>query len=138
VTFPAWEPLERPLTASERKLLDYLASFAASPELTAQAAAASVTAVCTCGCSSIQLAGDGPDVPASTIARLSPYGRPDHVGIGVSRPDEDEDDTDEHVGYILQVILHVGSRLLELEIYHADGERLPVPDPADLLDVEFS
>ena len=137
-----WRPLARPLSAPEQRLLDYLVSFAACPELTAQAATASVTAVCTCGCSSVQLTSDGPDVPSSTIARLSPNDRIDYVGIGCVWADgEDEDDGEEggvevEVG-LYQVVVHVSTRLLELEIFHEEGVALPVPDPADLPDVEL-
>jgi hypothetical protein len=140
VTSP-WQPLARPLTAPEQRLLDYLVSFAACPELTAQAATASVAAVCTCGCSSIQLTSEGPDVPGTTIARLSPNDREDYVGIGcVWSDDEDDEDDDfegEHEYGLFQVVVHVSTRLLELEIFHEEGEALPVPDPADLPDVEL-
>jgi len=129
-----WQPSPRALTAAERRLLDHLVAFADSPELTAQAAAASVSAVCSCGCSSVQLTSDGPDVPAATIARLSPYERDDYVGIGVARPD---DHATSGFVHILQVVVHVGGgRLLELEIYHGQGEAVPVPDPASLPDIQ--
>ena len=130
-----WQASPRALTGPERRLLDHLVAFADSPELTAQAAAASVTAVCGCGCASVQLTSDGPDVPATTIARLSPYAREDYVGIGVGRPDDHET-----IGFvrILQVVAHVGNgRLLELEIYHGEGEVVPVPDPTSLPDVQI-
>jgi hypothetical protein len=58
--------LPRPPSTREREILDFLLSvdFAGAPELRAQAATASVTAMCPCGCASFDTDVDRTLTPA--------------------------------------------------------------------------
>lgn len=114
---PGLRPLarDRPLTAAERDLVAALVAHARCPELTEQVATARVTATCSCGCSSLGLATDGPAVPAITIRRLSESGRDDYFRVAATAGE-------------VTVWLHIADRMLhELEIYAGDGVQIPLP-----------
>jgi hypothetical protein len=63
--------MPRPLTARERKVLDFLVSIdgPAAEALRAQAATASVTGECQCGCGAIDLQVDRKRTPRAEVGR---------------------------------------------------------------------
>src|SRR5262245_20272466 len=117
-----WKVLPEPrrLTAAAKAVLDRLVAYADCAELTAQARAVRVTAVCGCGCRSVRLHSDAPALTRAAMARLSSTGRDDwfsidHTSVRKTTPD---DDLAPGRVPLLQVVVHVvqGS-LHELEIF---------------------
>ena len=103
-----------------------LVGFAGVPSLNEQVATVRVVSTCDCGCASVGLRTEGPEVPASVVAGLSGTGRRDYFAVSESG------------GAEVRVVLNVLSGFVgELEIYA--GEGVPVaPPPADsLTDIEI-
>lgn len=118
---PVFETLERAraLTGAEMRAAQTLAS-AAGPELLAQLEGATVTGLCRCGCSSVQLATSSRPVTADWLSKRSPRGPEGHLAMTtVAEHAEDE---------LVTVTLHVlHGRIAELEIFDAiRGEGCPV------------
>jgi hypothetical protein len=103
-------PEPRPLEPQERSLLEFLVESSGSDELRAQVAAVEVVATCACGCASIGLQGDGPQVSRDAMRRIGDFDRDDHAELiawGVT-PEERP----------VQVALHVSlGRIWELEVW---------------------
>jgi hypothetical protein len=119
-----WLPLPEPRrpTAAEQAVLDHLVAQANCPELTAQAADVWVTALCDCGCPSIQLRTDAPAISAEMMLRFSAFGRDDWFAIDYTRWTP-----------MLQVVVHVTrGRLHELEIFAGEGIGVDIPPPGML------
>jgi hypothetical protein len=112
-------PRPRALTGAERALLARLVTFADVPSLSEQVATVRIVSTCDCGCASVGLSTEGPQVPATVVARLSDTGRDDYFAVSA--------DGD------VSVVLHVVSGFVgELEIFA--GEDIPVVAPhADTL-----
>src|SRR5690242_16517428 len=92
-----------------------LVTFAGVPTLSEQVATVRVVSVCDCGCASVGLRTEGPQVPAAAVARLSATGRDDYFAVSGSAGD-------------VSVVLHVLSGFVgELEIYAGAG--VPVAAP---------
>lgn len=112
-------PRPRALTEVEHALVTHLVAFADVSSLREQVATARVAAVCDCGCASVGLLTDGPQVPESVVARRSATGRVDYFAVHGSAGD-------------VSVVLHVLSGFLgELEIFA--GEGVPVTGPVGSL-----
>jgi hypothetical protein len=106
----------RALTDAEHAVAARLAAFADVANLRDQVATARVVSTCDCGCASVGLRTDGPQVPATTVARLSAAGRDDYLAVSGSDGGVD-------------VVLHViGGLIAELEVFAGDG--VPVDPPA--------
>lgn len=91
-------------------------AFAAVPNLTEQVATARVVSTCDCGCASVGLQSDGPQVPATVVARLSRSGRDDYFAVSASGGDD------------VSVVLHVlGGFVGELEIFAGEGVTVDAP-----------
>ena len=87
-----------------------LVTFADVPSLSEQVATVRVVSTCDCGCASVGLRTDGPQVPATAVARLSDTGRDDYFAVSASDGGE------------VSVVLHVLSGFVgELEIYAGQG-----------------
>jgi hypothetical protein len=117
-TVPTLVELPRPraLTEAERALMTRLVTFADVPSLSEQVATARVVSSCDCGCASVGLRTEGPQVPATAVARLSDTGRDDYFSVSASGGDG------------VSVVLHVLSGFVgELEIFA--GEGVPVAAP---------
>ena len=92
-----------------------LVTFADVPSLSEQVATVRVVSTCDCGCASVGLRTEGPQVPATAVARLSDTGRDDYFAVSASGGD-------------VSVVLHVLSGFVgELEIFA--GEGVPVAAP---------
>jgi hypothetical protein len=120
---PALVELPRPraLTDAEHALVARLVAFAGVPSLNEQVATVCVVSTCDCGCASVGLRTEGPQVPATVVSGLSGRGRRDYFAVSASG------------GADVSVVLHVLSGFVgELEIFA--GEGVPViPPPADRL-----
>jgi hypothetical protein len=93
---------------------------AAGSELLAQLDEATVTGLCRCGCSSVQLATTTPPVTAKWLLTRSPRGREDYLAISAAAESPDD--------HLITVTLHVvKGRVAELELFDAVlGEGHPV------------
>jgi hypothetical protein len=112
-------PRPRPLTDAEYALVTRLAEFADAPMLGEQVATALVVSTCDCGCSSVGLRSEGPQVPDSVVARLSTTGRDDYFAVYAAGPGD------------VSIVLHVLSGFVgELEIYAGEGVAVAAP-PVD-------
>lgn len=118
---PVFEPIEqsRDLTDAEMRAARTLA-LAAGSELLAQLDEATVTGLCRCGCSSVQLATTSPPVTAKWLLSHSSRGREDYLAI--SAVAERADDR------LITVTLHVvKGRVTELELFDTVlGEGHPI------------
>lgn len=93
-----------------------LVAFADVPSLSEQVATVCVVSTCDCGCASVGLRTEGPQVPAAVVARLSGTGRDDYFAVSASGRGD------------VSVVLHVLSGFVgELEIFA--GEGVPVATP---------
>ena len=87
-----------------------LVTFVDVLTLSEQVATVRVVSTCDCGCASVGLRTDGPQVPATAVASLSDTGRDDYFAVSASDG-----------GYV-SVVLHVLSGFVgELEIYAGQG-----------------
>lgn len=127
VEVPLPEP--RPLTPAEAATLAALAAHTGRAELRAQAAAAVVTGVCSCGCPSVYLRCDGPVLSTVDMVAHSGNGRDDWFAVHAYHGDMSNGGT--------QVTLHVMSgRIGELEVYAGDGVVVDMPSPEQLTEFE--
>jgi hypothetical protein len=113
---PELVPLDepRPLTGPERTLLEALVEPLAREELAQQIARAQVVAHCSCGCRSIGLRSDGPELAPAVVMQLTDLGRDDVLHVRAWATDD--------AGREVEVTLHVGDGTLkELEIWCSDG-----------------
>lgn len=95
-----------------------LVTFADVPILSEQLATVRVVSTCDCGCASVGLRTEGPQVPATAVTRLSDTGRDDYFAVSASGGD-------------VSVVLHViGGFVGELEIFAGQGVPVAAP-PAD-------
>ena len=119
---PLAEP--RPPTPAEAAVLTALVAHTGNAVLRAQAESVVVVSTCSCGCPSVGLRSDGPELSTVDVLALSGLGRDDWFGMRAS-----------HDG--IDIVVHVlGGRLDELEVYAGDGVTVALPAPADLTDVE--
>lgn len=124
-----WTELATPrrLTGAEQAVLDRLVAHAGNAELTAQAAAAWVTALCDCGCGSLRLRSDAAALSPATVAGLSTIGRDDWFSIDCTYRSGD---------LLMGVVVHVvGGLLHELEIFAGEGVPVEVPRPEELAEI---
>ncbi len=92
-----------------------LVTFADVPSLSEQLATVRIVSACDCGCASVGLHTAGPQVPATTVARLSDTGRDDYFAVSAS------------IGNV-SVVLHVLSGFAgELEIFAGEGVPAAAP-----------
>lgn len=61
-----------------------LVTFADVPSLSEQVATVRVVSTCDCGCASVKLRIEGPQVPATAVARLSDTKRDDYFAVSAS------------------------------------------------------
>lgn len=114
-------PRPRALTDAEHALIARLAAFVDVPSLSEQVGAVRVVSTCDCGCASVGLCTEGPQAPATAVARLSDTGRDDYFAVSASTGGE------------VSVVLHViGGFVGELEIFAGEGVPVAAP-PADRL-----
>ena len=115
---PTLVELARPraLTEAEHALMARLVRFADVPSLSEQIATVRVVSTCDCGCASVGLRTEGPQVPATAVARLSDTGREDYFAVSASG------------GGDVSVVLHVLSGFVgELEIFAGEGVTVAAP-----------
>jgi hypothetical protein len=77
-------PRPRALTEAEHALMARLVTFGDVPNLREQVATVRVASTCDCGCASVGLLTEGPQVPAMAVARLSDTGREDYFAVSAS------------------------------------------------------
>jgi hypothetical protein len=118
---PLQEP--RPLSHRERELLEFLIEGCDSDELREQVAQAEVVATCSCGCPSIGLRGDGPEVPREAMRGLGDFDHDDHARLtarGLSAGERP-----------VEVALHVSlGRIWEMEVWAGADSDLAFDLPA--------
>jgi hypothetical protein len=111
----------RPLASDERLLVEALVEPLGSQELHMQVEHAEVVALCSCGCPSIGLHTNGPELPPGVLKQLSDTDRTDVLNLsawGVNRG-----------GREVEVTLHlVHGRLHELEVWAGTYRGDPVTD----------
>lgn len=116
-------PRPRALTEAEHALLAWLVTFADVPILSEQVATVRVVSTCDCGCASVGLRTEGPQVPATAVARLSGTGRDDYFAVHASAGD-------------VSVVLHViGGFVGELEIFAGEGVPAAAPHADSLINI---
>jgi hypothetical protein len=119
-------PRPRALTSAERALVTWLVALAEVPSLSEQVATVRVVSTCDCGCPSVGLRTDGPQVPASVVAGLSSTGRDDYFAVSAAG------------GGRVSVVLHVlGGFLGELEIFAGEGVTVATPDVDGVTNAEI-
>lgn len=74
----------RKTAQAEHALMARLVTFADVPNLSEQVATVRVVSTCDCGCASVGLSTEGPQVPATAVARLSDTGRDDYFAVSAS------------------------------------------------------
>ena len=100
-----------------------LVRFADVPSLSEQFATVRVVSTCDCGCASVGLRTEGPQVPATAVARLSDTRRDDYFAVSAS-------------GGNVSVVLHVLSGFLEeLEIFAGEGVPVAAPHADTVIDI---
>lgn len=109
-------PAPRALTHGERAIIEHMLGHPlAKPELSRQAAAALVEAVCSCGCPSVWLVVDESTPAAHYAPSEADGGRIDHVAL-TARQQKERGTT--------EATLHVvNGRIFEMEIWAGDGVR---------------
>ena len=101
-----------------------LVAFAGVPSLSEQVATVRVVSTCDCGCASVGLRTEGPQVPATAVARLSDTGRDDYFAVSASGAGD------------VSVVLHVLSGFVgELEIFAGEGIPVAAPHADTLMNV---
>ena len=117
-------PRPRALTDAEHALMARLVTFADVPGLSEQVATVRVVSTCDCGCASVGLSTEGPQVPATTVARLSDTRRDDYFAVSASG------------GGDVSVVLHVLSGFVgELEIFAGEGVPVAAPLADTVIDI---
>jgi hypothetical protein len=117
-------PRPRALTEAEHTLMIRLVTFADVPSLSEQVATVRVVSTCDCGCASVGLRTEGPQVPATVVARLSDTGRDDYFAVSASGVGD------------LSVVLHVLSGFVgELEIFAGDGVPVAAPHADTVINI---
>ena len=123
---PLAEP--RPLAAAERALLDALVAPLDIPALAEQIGRAEVVAHCSCGCPSIGLQTDAPELAPEIVGKLSDTGRDDLLDVSAWAANE--------AGGEVEVTLHVLlGRVKELEVWAGTlggDTRVQIPAVASL------
>lgn len=118
----------RPPSPDERALLDALVALSAVADLVEQVARAEVVSACSCGCPSVGLHTDAPDLPPDVARRLVEPGLHDVVMLTAYGTNA--------AGDGVQVTLHViAGTVEELEIWPGvrDGKTATdLPSPAAL------
>ena len=103
-----------------------LVTFADVPSLSEQVATVRVVSTCDCGCASVGLRTEGPQVPATAVARLSGTGRDDYFAVSASG------------GGDVSVVLHVLSGFVgELEIFAGQGVPVAAPHADTVIDIRI-
>ena len=103
-----------------------LVTFADVPSLSEQVTTVRVVSTCDCGCASVGLRTDGPQVPATAVASLSDTGRDDYFAVSASDG-----------GYV-SVVLHVLSGFVgELEIYAGQGVPVAAPHADTVINIRI-
>lgn len=116
-------PQPRALTEAEHALLTRFVAFADAASLSEQVATVRVVSTCDCGCASVGLRTDGPQVPAAEVARRSGTGRDDYFAVSAFGVDVD-------------VVLHVvGGFVGELEIFAGEGVPVAAPHVDSVIDL---
>lgn len=101
-----------------------LVTFADVASLSEQIPTVRVVSTCDCGCASVGLQTEGPQVPATTVAQLSSTGRDDYFAVCAS------------YGGDVGVVLHVLSGLVgELEIFAGQGVPVAAPHADTVIDI---
>ncbi len=104
--------------------MDWLVAFADVPSLSEQLATVRVVSTCDCGCASVGLRTEGPQVPATVVARLSDTGRDDYFAVSASG------------GGDVSVVLHVFSGFVEeLEIFAGQGVPVVAPHADTVINI---
>jgi hypothetical protein len=117
-------PRPRTLTEAEHALMAKLVTFADVPILSEQIATVRVVSTCDCGCASVGLHTEGPQVPATVVARLSSTGRDDYFAVSASG------------GGDVSVVLHVLSGFVgELEIFAGEGVPVAAPHADSVINI---
>ncbi len=100
-----------------------LVTLADVPGLSEQVATVRVVSTCDCGCASVGLRTEGPQVPATAVARLSDTGRDDYFAVSAACGD-------------ISVVLHVLSGFVgELEIFAGEGAPVAAPQADTVINV---
>lgn len=103
-----------------------LVALADVPSLSEQLATVRVVSSCDCGCASIGLRTEGPQVPATAVARLSDTGRDDYFAVSASD------------GGDAGVVLHVLSGFVgELEIFAGEGVPITAPHADTMTEIRI-
>jgi hypothetical protein len=122
VMVPLAEP--RPPTAAEAAIITALVAHTGNAALRAQAESVQVVSTCSCGCPSVGLRSNGPQLSTVDMLGLSGLGRDDWFAVRASHKGTD-------------VVVHVLSGGLgELEVYAGDGVTVALPAPAGITGVE--
>jgi hypothetical protein len=109
-------PQPRSLTGAEHALVTRLVAFADVATLSEQVETVLVVSTCDCGCASVGLRTEGPQVPATVTARLSGTGRDDYFAVNAACADD------------VSIVLHVTSGFVgELEIFAGEGVAVAAP-----------
>jgi hypothetical protein len=117
-------PQPRALTEAEHALVTRLAAFADVPTLSEQIETVLVVSTCDCGCASVGLRTEGPQVPA-TRHRAAERHRARRL---LRRERAGVDD--------VSIVLHVLSGFVgELEIFAGEGVAVPAPPVQSVTDV---
>lgn len=117
-------PRPRALSEVEHALVTRLAAFVDVPTLNEQIGTVLVVSTCDCGCASVGLRSEGPQVPATVVARLSRTGRDDYFAVYAAG------------GGDVSVVLHVIGGLVEdLEIFAGEGVTVAAPPAHALTDL---
>ena len=117
-------PRPRTLTQAEHALMARLVTFADVPSLSEQVATARVVSTCDCGCASVGLSTEGPQVPATVVTRLSDTGRDDYFAVTGSGDGD------------VSVVLHVLSGFVgELEIFAGEGVPVAAPNADSVINI---
>jgi hypothetical protein len=109
---------------AEHALMVRLVTFADVPSLSEQVATVRVVSTCDCGCASVGLSTEGPQVPATAVVRLSDTGRDDYFAVSASDGDD------------VSVVLHVLSGFVgELEIFAGQGVAVAAPHADTVINI---
>jgi hypothetical protein len=107
-------------------LVTRLVAFVDVPHLSEQVATVRAASICACGCASVGLRTEGPQVPATVVAGLSSTGRDDYFAVSASS------------GRDVSVVLHVlGGFVGELEIFAGEAVAVTVPLVDSVTNVEI-
>ena len=117
-------PRPRALTEAQHALTARLVTFADVPSLSEQIATVRVVSTCDCGCASVGLRTEGPQVPVTVVVRLSDTGRDDYFAVSASG------------GGDVSLVLHVISGFVgELEIFAGEGVPVVAPHADSVINI---